>query len=198
MLGERGRVHLRQPTGVSPVHRDGFFCVLGSLHLEASRRPTGQQLRQRQAQQVRRCGVKELKQVLRMEFLSSIATQRSFVRSFIWQLARMKSRSCPCSLSRRLSCDRVTQIDLAEVDCTKPQSIFSSLHGGVTRATDMRLVGKARVSVRIRRRMRIRLSVIVVLGMLFAECDPFCALQAHWTVSRSRPPLRLLRTGEPR
>ena len=32
--------------------------------------------------------------------------------------------------------------------------------------------------------------------MLFAECDPFCALQARWTVSRSRPPLRLLRTGE--
>ena len=69
-------------------------------------------------------------------------TQRTFVESFVWQLARMKSRSCLCSLSRRLSYDRVTQIDLAEIDCTKPQSIFSSLHGGVTRATDMMLVGK--------------------------------------------------------
>ena len=117
------------------------------------------------------------------------------MESFIWQLARMKSRSCPCSLSRRLSCDRVTQIDLAEVDCTKPQSIFSSLHGGVTRATDMRLVGK-RASVygygeECASALRGRGS-----RMLFAECDPFCALQARWTVSRSRPPLRLLRTGE--
>ena len=122
------------------------FWDFGSLHLEASRRPTGQLLRQRQAQQVRRC-------------------------------------------------DRVTQIDLAEVDCTKPQSIFSSLHGGVTRATDMRLVGK-RASVygygeECASALRGRGS-----RMLFAECDPFCALQARLTVSRSRPPLRLLRTGE--
>ena len=105
--GGRGRAHLSAnhpvsvpPTG--PVHRDGSFfpyIVTGSsvfwdfdsLHLEASRRPTGQLLRQRQtqrktlrrpcrrllrqrqAQQVRRSGVKELKLVLRMEFLSSIA-----------------------------------------------------------------------------------------------------------------------------
>ena len=30
------------------------------------------------------------------------------MESFIWQLARMKSKSCPCSPSGRLSCDRVT------------------------------------------------------------------------------------------
>ena len=38
------------------------------------------------------------------------------MESFIWQFARIKSRSCPCSLFRRLSCDRVTQIDLAGSD----------------------------------------------------------------------------------
>ena len=38
------------------------------------------------------------------------------MESFIWQLALMKSRSCPFSLSCRLSCDRVTQIDLAGSD----------------------------------------------------------------------------------
>ena len=34
------------------------------------------------------------------------------------------------------------------------------------------------------------------LSHVIAECDPFCALQARWAVSRSRPPLRLLRIGE--
>ena len=82
--------HLLPPTG--SVHRDGsFFWDFGSLNFEALRRPSGQLLRQRQtqrktlrrpcrrllrqrpAQQVRRCGVKELKLVLTMEFLSSIA-----------------------------------------------------------------------------------------------------------------------------
>ena len=112
------------PTG--SVHRDGsFFWDFGSLYFKALGRPSGQLLRQRQtqrktlrrpcrrllrqrpAQQVRRCGVKELKLVLTMEFLSSIASDE-FCQSFIWQLALMLSRSCPCSLSRRLSCDRVT------------------------------------------------------------------------------------------
>ena len=96
------------PTG--PVHRDGSFFPyivtgssvfwdFGSLHLETSRRPTGQLLRQRhtqrktfrrprrllrqrQAQQVRRSGVKELKLVLRMEFLLSIA-----FRGVLWRLS---------------------------------------------------------------------------------------------------------------
>ena len=100
------------------------------------------------------------------------------MESFVWQLARMKSRSCPCSLSRRFSCDRVTQIDLAEVDCTNPQSIFSSLHGGVAS-----VYGYGEECASAPRGCGSR--------MLFAECD-----QARWTLSRSRPPLRLLRTGE--
>ena len=68
------------------VTGSSVFWDFGSLHLKASRRPTGQLLRQRhtqrktlrrpchrllrqrQTQQVRRCGVKELKLVLRMEF----------------------------------------------------------------------------------------------------------------------------------
>ena len=122
------------PTG--PVHRDGslFPCIVtgssvfwdfGSLHRKASRRPSGQLLRQRhtqrktlrrpcrrllrqrQAQQVRRSGVKELASVENGVSLID-RLQRSFAESFIWQLARMKSKSCPCSPSRRLSCDRVT------------------------------------------------------------------------------------------
>ena len=59
------------------------------------------------AQQVRRSSVKELASVQNGVSLID-RLQRSFAESFIWQLARMKSKSCPCSPSRRLSCDRVT------------------------------------------------------------------------------------------
>ena len=70
-------------------------------------RPCCRLLRQRQAQQVRRSSVRELASVENGVSLID-RLQRSFAESFIWQLARMKSKSCPCSPSRRLSCDRVT------------------------------------------------------------------------------------------
>ena len=120
------------PTG--SVHRDGsvFLCIVtgssmlwdfGSLHLKASRRQTGQLLRRWQAQQVRRCGVKELKLVSRME--------RSFVESFIWQLAWMKSKSCPCSPSRRLSCDRLTHSRaLTKFTELSPRVMFQCIEAG--------------------------------------------------------------------
>ena len=104
-----------------------FLCVVtgasvfwdfGSLYLEASRRPSGQLLWQRQTQPTVAAAASPASTTLRRQraetsvengvsLIDSI--QRSFVQSFIWQLARMLSRSCPCSLSCRLSCDRVTQ-----------------------------------------------------------------------------------------
>ena len=92
-----------------PVHRDGFFCVLGlrfalpcgvaaSLWptVEAAASPASTTLRRQRAEASVENGVSLIDRI-----------QRSFEESFFWQLARLKSRSCPCSLSR-LSCDHVT------------------------------------------------------------------------------------------
>ena len=92
------------------MHRDGFFCVPGlrfalpcgvaaSLWpaVAAAASPASTTLRRQRAEAGVESGVSLIDPI-----------QRSFVESFIWQLARMKSKSCPCSPSRRLSCDRVT------------------------------------------------------------------------------------------
>ena len=109
------------------MHRDGFFCVLGlrfalpcgvaaSLWpavaaaansakdvaasllptVAAAASPASTTLRRQRAEASVENGVSLIDRI-----------QRSFEESFIWQFARLKSRSCPCSLSR-LSCDRVT------------------------------------------------------------------------------------------
>ena len=115
------------PTG--PVHRDGSFFPyivtgssvfwdFGSLHLETSRRPTGQLLRQRHTQRktfrrprptVAAAASPASTTFRRQRTEASVENgvslidrfQGSVVETFIWKLARMKSRLCPCSLFLR-------------------------------------------------------------------------------------------------